>query len=99
MNALDACQVCGTARPDIRAGIQDWCCSMSCYHSLHNLPQDPLDEIDTSELAELLDFTADAMGWREAAVIYPDLQAHLRRWARRLRPTPANSADAITTTG
>jgi hypothetical protein len=46
----------------------------------------PLDAIDTLELAELLDFTADALSWREAHIVHPDLQAHLRRWARRLGP-------------
>ena len=45
-----------------------------------------LDATDTLELAELLEFTADAIGWRHAAVIHADLQAHLRRWAHRLHP-------------
>ena len=45
-----------------------------------------LDQLDALELAELLDFTADMLSWPEAEVIYPDLQAHLRRWARRLGP-------------
>jgi hypothetical protein len=49
-----------------------------------------LDEIDALELAELLDFTADALSWREATIIHPDLQAHLRRWARRLDPNNQN---------
>jgi hypothetical protein len=88
MNDLDPCVVCGTARPAIRAGIEEWCCSMSCYRSFHCLSHDPLDEIDTRELADLLDFTADALSWREGTVIYPDIQAHLRRWARRLGPNP-----------
>jgi hypothetical protein len=52
--------------------------------------QRPLDAIDALELAELLDFTADALSWREAAIIHPDLQAHLRRWARRLHPNDHN---------
>ena len=34
----------------------------------------------------LLDLTADALSWRQGPIIYPDLQAHLRRWARRLGP-------------
>jgi hypothetical protein len=88
MNNLAACVVCGTA---IRAGIKDWC-SDSCYRALHGLDHAPLDAIDTLELAELLDFTADALSWREARVIYPDLQAHLRRWARRLKPRPRETA-------
>jgi hypothetical protein len=66
----------------------------------------PLDTTDIIELAELLDFTADALSWRAANAVYPDLAAHLRRWARRLgpgtpgwtwstppaTPTPADSA-------
>lgn len=53
----------------------------------------PLDPTDTVELAELLGLSADALSWREAHVVYPDLQAHLRRWARRLRPdTPDDPA-------
>jgi hypothetical protein len=51
----------------------------------------PLDAIDTLELAELLDFTADALTWRQAAIIYPQPQAHLRRWARRLDPNNPES--------
>ena len=46
----------------------------------------PLDAIDVLELAELLDFTADALSWHAGSVVYPDLQAHLRRWVRRLGP-------------
>lgn len=48
---------------------------------------EPLDAIDTLELAELLEFTAHALPWRCADAIHADLQAHLRRWAQRLRPT------------
>ena len=86
MNSLEPCPVCGTTRPAIRADIEDWCCSPACYRTIHHLEQPPLDAIDTLELAELLDFTADALSWRQAPIIYPDLQAHLRRWARRLDP-------------
>lgn len=46
----------------------------------------PLDAIDLLELAELLDFTADALSWHAGSVVYPDLQAHLRRWVQRLGP-------------
>ncbi|MDQ4069843.1 MAG: hypothetical protein M3203_10310 [Actinomycetota bacterium] len=45
-----------------------------------------LDGVDAVELAELLAFTADALGWRGADVIRVDLAAHLRRWATRLHP-------------
>ena len=86
MNRLDPCPVCGTARPAIRADIEDWCCSMACYRAIHHLEQPPLDATDALELAELLDLTADALSWRQGPIIYPDLQAHLRRWARRLGP-------------
>ena len=43
--------------------------------------------IDALELAELLAFTADALGWRGADAIRDDLAAHLRRWAIQLHPT------------
>lgn len=45
-----------------------------------------LDGVDATELAELLAFTADALGWRAADVIRADLAAHLRRWAIQLHP-------------
>ena len=45
-----------------------------------------LDGVEAIELAELLAFTADALGWRGADVIRVDLAAHLRRWAGRLHP-------------
>ncbi len=54
-----------------------------------------LDATDTLELAELLDLTADAIGWRHAAVIHADLQAHLRRWAERLHPHPNADHQAL----
>jgi hypothetical protein len=50
-------------------------------------PPVTLDGVDTLELAELLAFTADALGWRSADVIRSDLAAHLRRWATRLHPS------------
>lgn len=48
-----------------------------------------LDGIDAVELAELLAFTADALGWRGADFIRADLAAHLRRWATELHPVTA----------
>jgi hypothetical protein len=45
-----------------------------------------LDGLDAVELAELLAFTADALGWRGADVIRGELAAHLRRWADHLHP-------------
>ena len=54
-----------------------------------------LDATDTLELAELLDLTADAIGWRQAAVIHADLQAHLRRWAERLHPRTTADDQAL----
>jgi hypothetical protein len=45
-----------------------------------------LDGVDAVELAELLAFTADALGWRGTDVIRDDLAGHLRRWATRLHP-------------
>ena len=45
-----------------------------------------IEPLDALELAELLDFTADAISWPNATIIHADLQAHLRRWARRLEP-------------
>jgi hypothetical protein len=45
-----------------------------------------LDGLDAIELAELLAFTTDALGWRGADAIRADLAAHLRRWATRLHP-------------
>src|SRR5215210_380895 len=48
-----------------------------------------LDGVEAIELAELLAFTADALGWRGADVIRADLAAHLRRWATELHPVAA----------
>ena len=48
-----------------------------------------LDGVEAIELAELLAFTADALGWRGADVIRADLAAHLRRWATELHPVVA----------
>lgn len=48
-----------------------------------------LDGVEAIELAELLAFTADALGWRGADVIRADLAAHLRRWATELHPVTA----------
>lgn len=56
-----------------------------------------LDGIDAVELAELLAFTADALGWRSADVIRGDLAAHLRRWATQLHPSTACQTGAINT--
>lgn len=56
-----------------------------------------LDGIDAVELAELLAFTADALGWRGADVIRVDLAAHLRRWATRLHPLAEREASPGTT--
>jgi hypothetical protein len=56
-----------------------------------------LDSIDAVELAELLAFTADALGWRGADVIRADLAAHLRRWASRLHPLAPPTASSGTT--
>ena len=46
-----------------------------------------LDGVEAIELAELLAFTADALGWRGADVIRADLAAHLRRWATEHHPS------------
>lgn len=56
-----------------------------------------LDGIDAVELAELLAFTADALGWRNADVIRADLAAHLRRWATQLHPSTACHKGATST--
>ena len=56
-----------------------------------------LDGIDAVELAELLAFTADALGWRSADVIRVDLAAHLRRWATQLHPSTACQKGATST--
>lgn len=56
-----------------------------------------LDGIDPVELAELLTFTADALGWRSADTIRADLAAHLRRWATRLHPSTAGQKGATST--
>lgn len=58
-----------------------------------------LDSLDAIELAELLAFTADALGWRGADVIRGELAAHLRRWAGHLhlvgRAGNALTGDAV----
>jgi hypothetical protein len=56
-----------------------------------------LDGVDAVELAELLAFTADALGWRGADVIRADLADHLRRWATRLHPFGQLEASPRTT--
>lgn len=48
-----------------------------------------LNGVDAVELAELLAFTADALGWRGADVVRADLAAHLRRWATELHRVAA----------
>jgi hypothetical protein len=55
-----------------------------------------LDGVDAVELAELLAFTADALGWRGADVIRGELAAHLRRWAGHLHPFVGRAGDAPT---
>jgi hypothetical protein len=55
-----------------------------------------LDGVDAVELAELLDFTADALGWRGADVIRGELAAHLRRWAGHIHPFVGRAGDALT---
>lgn len=55
-----------------------------------------LDGVDAVELAELLAFTADALGWRGADVIRADLAAHLRRWAGHLHPFVGRAGNALT---
>ena len=55
-----------------------------------------LDGVEAIELAELLAFTADALGWRGADVIRADLAAHLRRWATQLHPVVVPSGDTLT---
>ncbi len=56
-----------------------------------------LDGVDAVELAELLAFTADALGWRGADVIRVELAAHLRRWATQLHPRPECPSRPINT--
>lgn len=53
-----------------------------------------LDGFEAAELAELLAFTADALGWRGADVIRADLAAHLRRWATELHPSARTDGTA-----
>ena len=53
-----------------------------------------LDGVEAIELAELLAFTADALGWRGADVIRADLAAHLRRWATELHPAARQDGTA-----
>lgn len=55
-----------------------------------------LDGVDAVELAELLAFTADALGWRGADVIRGELAVHLRRWAGRLHPVVGRAGNTIT---
>lgn len=54
-----------------------------------------LDGVDAVELAELLAFTADALGWRGADVIRGELAAHLRRWAGHLHPFVGRAGNAL----
>jgi len=36
MTELNACPICGAARPANRAGSGPWCCSIACYRRFHD---------------------------------------------------------------
>jgi len=39
MTDLNACPICGDARPANRTGAEPWCCSLACYRSFHGIGQ------------------------------------------------------------